>query len=166
MPVELKVLSEPLLLHGESIEDFKFTRNMIIEEVQPESFIEWLWTSDLVELSWEILRYRRAPSGAHHIKFADARAMGRRVSDKYTVPICGLHRRELHWRGNERTWWQSRGIDPLPVAGNLWESSHAVASATAGNERSVGLNGKHLTNGSAARHQNNETKPIVGLEGG
>jgi hypothetical protein len=29
------------------------------EKAQPESFIEWLWTSDLIELSWEILRYRR-----------------------------------------------------------------------------------------------------------
>ena len=25
----------------------------------PRGFIEWLWTFDLVELSWEILRYRR-----------------------------------------------------------------------------------------------------------
>ena len=32
---------------------------MMIDEVQPESCIEWLWTLDLVELSWEILRYRR-----------------------------------------------------------------------------------------------------------
>ena len=32
---------------------------MMIDKVQPESCMEWLWTLDLVELSWEILRYRR-----------------------------------------------------------------------------------------------------------
>jgi hypothetical protein len=32
---------------------------MMIDEVRPESCMEWLWTLDLVELSWEILRYRR-----------------------------------------------------------------------------------------------------------
>jgi hypothetical protein len=34
-------------------------RNMIIQEVRPETNIEWLWTLDLVERSWEILRYQR-----------------------------------------------------------------------------------------------------------
>jgi hypothetical protein len=31
---------------------------MIIDDIQPQANIEWLWTLDLVELSWEILRYR------------------------------------------------------------------------------------------------------------
>jgi len=44
----------------------------------------------------------RTPSDAHHIKFAEQRAMGRKVSDKFAVPICRLHHRELHRRGNER----------------------------------------------------------------
>jgi ERF superfamily protein len=44
----------------------------------------------------------RAPSDAHHIKFAEQGAMGRKVSDRFTVPICRLHHRELHRRGNER----------------------------------------------------------------
>jgi hypothetical protein len=42
----------------------------------------------------------RTPSDAHHIKFAEQGAMGHKVSDKFTVPICRLHHRELHrrWR--------------------------------------------------------------------
>jgi hypothetical protein len=59
IPVELKSLFEHPLLAGESRRDFEFTRNMIINEIRPESFIEWLWTFDLVELCWEILRYLR-----------------------------------------------------------------------------------------------------------
>jgi hypothetical protein len=46
----------------------------------------------------------RTPSHAHHIKFTEQRAMGRKVSDKFTVPICRVHHRELHRRGNERVW--------------------------------------------------------------
>jgi hypothetical protein len=61
----------------------------------------------------------RTPSDPHHIKFAEQRALGRRVSDRFTVPICRLHHRELHRRGNERAWWEKEEIDPLPVAANL-----------------------------------------------
>jgi hypothetical protein len=31
----------------------------MIDEVRPETNIEWLWVLDLVELPWEILRFRR-----------------------------------------------------------------------------------------------------------
>jgi hypothetical protein len=59
IPAELQSFSESLLLPDESFRDFEFQRNAIAREVRPESFIEWLWTFDLVELSWVILRYRR-----------------------------------------------------------------------------------------------------------
>jgi hypothetical protein len=112
----------------------------------------------------------RTPSDPHHIKFAEQRAMGRKVSDRFTVPICRLHHRELHRRGNERAWWESQGIDPLPVAANLWAKTHEFASAAAnidGAQRAE-MNGPHLTNGSslAGWSQNDETKPIVGPEAG
>jgi hypothetical protein len=68
----------------------------------------------------------RTPSDPHHIKFAEQRAMGWRVSDRFTVPICRLHHRELHRRGNERAWWDGQGIDPLAIAATLWTRTHAV----------------------------------------
>jgi hypothetical protein len=71
----------------------------------------------------------RTPSDAHHIKIAEQPAMGRKVSDKFAVPICRLHHRELHRRGNERVWWQIQGIDPLAIAATLWTRTHAVAPA-------------------------------------
>jgi hypothetical protein len=43
----------------------------------------------------------RTPSEAHHIRFAQPRALGRKVSDEYTVPVCRLHYRELHGYGDE-----------------------------------------------------------------
>jgi hypothetical protein len=68
----------------------------------------------------------RTPSDAHHIKFAEQGAMARKVSDRFTVPICRLHHRELHRTGNEHAWWQNQGLDPLPVAATLWAKTHAA----------------------------------------
>jgi hypothetical protein len=65
----------------------------------------------------------RAPTEAHHIRFAQPRAFGRKVSDEYTVPLCRLHHRELHSYGDETSWWTGVGIDPLPIALELWRRS-------------------------------------------
>ena len=98
--------------------------------------------------------------------------MGRKVSDKFAVPVCRLHHRELHRRGDERAWWGKQGIDPLPFAAALWERTHAVdstAAELAGDpDRPTKLNGEHFADGfgAAVRHQIDETKPIVPPEAG
>jgi hypothetical protein len=69
----------------------------------------------------------RTPSDAHHLRFAEQRTLGRKVSDRYTVPVCRLHHRELHRRGNERPWWRAYGIEPLDIASKLWAQTHVVA---------------------------------------
>ena len=71
---------------------------------------------------------------------------------------------------NERAWWERQGIDPLPVAANLWAKTHAFAAGVAnidGAQRAEST-GRHLTNGSnlAGWSQNDETKPIVRPEAG
>jgi ERF superfamily protein len=108
----------------------------------------------------------RAPSDAHHLKFAEQPAMGRKVSDKFTVPVCRIHHRDLHRRGNERSWWEAQGIDPLPIASNLWLTSHSDDSAVNENDvdRPKKLNGQHPGR-SVSRKQINETKPILGPHG-
>jgi hypothetical protein len=88
----------------------------------------------------------RAPSDAHHIKFAEPRALGRKISDRFTVPVCRLHHRELHRRGNERAWWQGYGIAPLDVAAALWQTTHTVETAANGpGELDEGANGAVAT---------------------
>jgi hypothetical protein len=67
----------------------------------------------------------RVPSDSHHLKFAQPRALGHRVSDEFTVPVCRLHHRELHRSGNEVIWWQKLNIDPVPVALRLWQETRA-----------------------------------------
>ena len=65
----------------------------------------------------------RTPSEAHHLRFAQPRALGRKVSDEYTVPVCRLHHRDLHGYGDEASWWAGVSIDPLPIALELWRRS-------------------------------------------
>jgi hypothetical protein len=67
----------------------------------------------------------RCPADAHHLRFAEPRALGRKVSDEFTVPLCRIHHRELHSRGNEEAWWAELKIDPSRVAQQLWSETRA-----------------------------------------
>jgi hypothetical protein len=70
----------------------------------------------------------RTPAEAHHIRFAQPRALNRKVSDEYTVPVCRVHHRELHRYGDEASWWAGVTIDPLPIALELWRRSRSACS--------------------------------------
>jgi hypothetical protein len=61
----------------------------------------------------------RRPSDAHHLRFAQHRALGRKVSDEFTVPLCRGHHREVHRSGDEAVWWSKAGIDPLGAVGRF-----------------------------------------------
>jgi len=67
----------------------------------------------------------RQPSDPHHLRFAQPRALGLKVSDEFTVPLCRGHHRQLHQAGNEVVWWTGHTISPLEIATELWELSHA-----------------------------------------
>jgi hypothetical protein len=49
------------------------------------------------------------------------RALGRRVSDEFAVPLCRTHHRALHRYGDEAAWWKSAGIDAVTKAQRLWQ---------------------------------------------
>jgi hypothetical protein len=78
----------------------------------------------------------RQPADAHHIRFAQPPALGRKVSDEFTVPLCRIHHRELHMRGDEAAWWAQYPVDPLRVARELWERSHAERASPTADEGS------------------------------
>ena len=62
----------------------------------------------------------RSPADAHHLRFTQPRALSRKVSDEYTVPLCRLHHSELHRYGDEASWWAGVNLDPVPLALALW----------------------------------------------
>lgn len=74
---------------------------------------------------------KQTPSDPHHLKFAQQRALGVKVSDEFTVPLCRAHHQDLHRHGNEKAWWTNMQIAPLPIAKQLWEASHAGSEQAA-----------------------------------
>jgi hypothetical protein len=70
----------------------------------------------------------RRPADAHHLRFAQAPALGRKVSDEFTVPLCRGHHREVHRCGDESAWWTNIGIDPTDTARVLWRKTHPLPS--------------------------------------
>ena len=69
----------------------------------------------------------RTPCDAHHLRFTQPRAMGRKTSDEYCVPLCRAHHRDNHRHGDERVWWQRTKIDPVELARKLWATSRMNA---------------------------------------
>jgi hypothetical protein len=65
----------------------------------------------------------RAPSHAHHVRYAQPKGLALKVSDEFTVPLCAIHHSENHATGDERRWWEQHKIDPLAVAASLWKHS-------------------------------------------
>ena len=65
----------------------------------------------------------RKPSDPHHLRFTQSRALGRKVSDEFTVPLCRVHHRAVHRVGDERGWWKAAGIDPVKIARRLWKQT-------------------------------------------
>src|SRR5262249_21034636 len=57
----------------------------------------------------------------HHIRFVQPRALGRKASDEFAVPLCRSHHRAVHRAGDEKVWWKQAGIDPIQVARKLWK---------------------------------------------
>jgi hypothetical protein len=66
----------------------------------------------------------RQPSDPHHLRFAQPRGIGLKVSDEFTVPLCRGHHRQLHQMGNELGWWKNLRIDALAIAKDLWRQTH------------------------------------------
>ncbi len=65
----------------------------------------------------------RKPSDPHHLRYLQPRALGRKASDEFAVPLCRVHHRAVHGARDERAWWQAAGIDPIKVARKLWKDT-------------------------------------------
>jgi hypothetical protein len=98
----------------------------------------------------------RTPSDPHHLTFIQPRALGHRVSDEFTVPVCRTHHRELHRQGDEAAWWGKLCINPVPVALKLWQHtrpngdeltpSEGIAPSEGAQKVDVSIQGRASTN--------------------
>jgi hypothetical protein len=65
----------------------------------------------------------RKQSDSHHLRYLQPRALGRKVSDEFAVPLCRSHHRAVHRASDEQAWWKAAGIDPVKVARQLWQQT-------------------------------------------
>jgi hypothetical protein len=98
----------------------------------------------------------RQPTDAHHLRFAQSRVLGRKVSDEFTVPLCRGHHREVHRHGDEGAWWQKAGVDSMAAARALWLETHPLSTKPAKPRTdavdSVGISPRGRTNAQLKRH--------------
>jgi ERF superfamily len=97
----------------------------------------------------------RQPSDTHHLRFAQSRALGRKVSDEFTVPLCRGHHREVHRRGDEAAWWKAAGLDPIVAARVLWLETHPLTTT----ENSVHEAAPTTINGTDKKNANRD-RPV------
>jgi hypothetical protein len=100
----------------------------------------------------------RVPSDAHHLRFAQSRALGRKVSDEFIVPLCRGHHREVHHCGNEAKWWKAAGVDPSVTADALWRETHPLARDQ--DERDV-KRPAGVAVPTGQQESNSKTKPVM-----
>ena len=110
----------------------------------------------------------RSPCDPHHLRFAQARALGRKASDEFAVPLCRGHHRELHRCGDEAGWWKKSGIDPMPAARLLWRKTHPIRDGAALTPMGASAGGNGATPPRSRRRASpgkrrckNETNPIA-----
>ena len=109
----------------------------------------------------------RQPADAHHLRFAQHRALGRKVSDEFIVPLCRGHHREVHRSGDEASWWSKAGIDPIGAARTLWTETHPLRSVAEAPNPDQSTASRAATSDSTSvprlpnGPRNRKTKPII-----
>jgi hypothetical protein len=112
----------------------------------------------------------RRPADAHHLRFAQHRALGRKVSDEFIVPLCRGHHREVHRSGDEVSWWSKAGIDAIGAARTLWTQTHPLRSvAEATNPDQLTASRATVSDSTSVPRlpkapRNRKTKPIIAAD--
>ena len=58
----LGLLGDPPLVRGEDPEDYHRLFNQLAATIDPQDFVEWIFTKDILDLVWEIKRWRGVKS--------------------------------------------------------------------------------------------------------
>ena len=56
---DLSFLGSPPLIPGEAASDYEQLLTAVINVMKPVDFLEMMWTRDIVDLQWDIIRFRR-----------------------------------------------------------------------------------------------------------
>jgi len=89
----------------------------VVQGVKPKDQLEAMLAAQMAAIHLATMTF----ADPHHLRFAQPRALGMKVSDEFTVPLCRGHHRQLHQTGNEAGWWENLRIDALAIAKDLWK---------------------------------------------
>jgi hypothetical protein len=67
------------------------------------------------------LKCGKPEGSAHHLNGAQERGWNLKVGDQYTAPLCHVCHMSLHRFGDEQSWWDIHGIDPIAWAKKNYE---------------------------------------------
>ncbi len=105
MPAQFRSLFEPTrLLPGECRTHYETIRQMMIDEVAPQTNIEWLWTIDLIELSWDVVRYRSLREKVLEVYRETAVESLLQRIDGWGIPPAAKEMAQRHTRRNVEQW--------------------------------------------------------------
>jgi hypothetical protein len=74
----------------------------MIDEVSPQSNIEWLWTIDLIALSWDVLRFRS-------LRDKCLRSIAKRPLNRYCDELIVGELQERQFNDTPGETWNSGG---------------------------------------------------------
>ena len=141
IPAALLPFTEPLLLPGERIDQYNAISCAMIDDIQPSSNIEWLWSLDLIELTWETLRYRRlkAEALAQHRQYAIETLLAKVDSQglpasAWPAVIDHAQRNAAEWNSDPHAaaeieaYLKRRGIDEAMINAEVYVQAQAAFS--------------------------------------
>jgi hypothetical protein len=98
------------------------TYNLFHSSVEVNKDVEF-GTQSRICMQQPCLVCGRKPSDPHHLRYMQPRALGRKASDEFAVPLCRVHHRAAHRAGDERARWKAAAIDPIQIARRLWKQT-------------------------------------------
>jgi hypothetical protein len=97
-PTEVKAHGVATLITGESEEGYRELLRDVTETVRPRDFIEELWVGDVVYLTWELIRLRRAKITLVNARMQDGlEAVLISIKDPDSAELARL------WRARDRS---------------------------------------------------------------
>jgi hypothetical protein len=131
MPTEFQIfLEQSPLLPGEDPNYYELVKQMMIDDLAPQNNIEWLWTLDLIELSWEILRYRRLKQKVLDMYREVAIQSILQRLDGAGMPIESSCKVVMHAKRNAEQWRKDRDA-AVEIEARLARHGFDVLSVTA-----------------------------------
>ena len=114
---DLSFLGAPPLIPGEAASDYEQLLTAVINVMKPVDFLETMWTRDVVDLQWEIIRFRRIKADVI-TSFYEDRCLERLLQTK-------IREREFEARAKEK----KKKKDIVSYEGRRLERSAQIGEA-------------------------------------